>query len=197
LSERIEDGRYPNREFVPGSPLDDSYRQISRGIIADWTVSGVSRVVARASWVSRRYPNTPQSDLDGYTAVAEYDWKPTGKFSVAGVVRRDISPYQAIQSSFVLVKGVTVRPTFSVTQKIDLSANLDYGVWYYLGDPGLVSGGTQGRIDRVGLAAATLSYKPVQHITLQISAQRESRSSNIANADYLANVASFSARLAF
>jgi exopolysaccharide biosynthesis operon protein EpsL len=197
LSERIEDGRYPNREFVPGSPLDDSYRQISRGIIADWTVSGVSHVVARASRVSRRYPNTPQSDLDGYTAVAEFDWKPTGKFAIAGIVRRDISPYQAIQSSFVLVKGVTVRPTFSVTQKIDLSANLDYGVWYYLGDPGLVSGGTQGRVDRVGLASATLSYKPVQRITLQISAQRESRSSNVPNADYLANVASFVARFAF
>ena len=197
LSERIENGRYPNRNFVPGDSLDDSYHQISRGIIADWTVTGVSHLVARASWVNRSYPNTPQSDLDGYTAVAEFDWKPTGKFSLTGVVRRDISPYQAIQSSFVLVKGVTVRPTLSVTQKIDVSANLDYGTWYYLGDPGLVSGGTQGRVDRVGSATAILSYKPVQRITLQISALREVRSSNVPNADYHANVAYFVARLAF
>jgi exopolysaccharide biosynthesis operon protein EpsL len=197
LSERIEDGRYPNRDFVPGDKLDDSYHQISRGIIADWTVTGVSHLVARASRVNRRYPNTPQSDFDGYTAVAEFDWKPTGKFALTGVVRRDISPYQAIQSSFVLVRGVTVRPTLSVTQKIDVSANLDYATWYYLGDPGLVSGGNQGRVDQVGSATATLSYKPFQRITLQISAQRETRSSNVPNADYLANVASLSARIAF
>lgn len=201
LSNRVEQGRYPNRDFdrdsAAGSPLDDSYRQYSRGIVADWTVSGVSHVAARASRVSRRYPNTPQSDFDGNTAVAEYDWKLTGKLSVTGVIRRDISPFQDIQSSFVLVKGVTVRPTLNLTEKIDVSGILDWGIWYYLGDPGLVTGGTQGRVDHVGLAAATLSYKPAQRIALQISAQRESRSSNIPNADYLANVAYFIARIAF
>jgi len=197
FSQRIEEGRYPNRDFAAGSPFDDSYRQYSRGIVADWTVTGVSHVAARASRVSRRYPNTPQSDFDGYIAVAQYDWKLTGKLSLTGVIRRDISPFQDIQSSFVLVKGITVRPTLNLTEKIDVSGILDWGIWYYLGDPGLVTGGTQGRVDRVGLAAATLSYKPVRRITLQVSAQRESRSSNIPNADYLANVAYVVARIAF
>ena len=197
LTERIEEGRYPNRQFVAGSPFDDSYHQISRGILVDWTVTGVSHVIARASRVSRRYPNTPQSDLDGYTAVVEYDWKVTGKFSLAGVVRRDVSPFQDIQSSFVLVKGITVRPTLNVTQKIDLSAILDYSTWYYLGDPGLVTGGTQGRIDWVRSATVAFAYRPIDNLTLQASFLRETRSSNVPNADYLANVASLSVRLAF
>jgi len=196
FSERIEDGRFPNREFTPGSPFDDAYRQTTRSIVADWTVTGVSHVVARAGRISRRYSNTPQSDFDGTTANAEYDWKPTGKFSLAGVVRRDISPFQDIQSSAVLVKGVTVRPTFSVTLKIDVSGILDYGTWYYLGDPGLVSGGTQGRIDRVFLGAASLSYKPIRSVTLTVTLQRESRSSNM-GFDYVANVASAGVRIAF
>lgn len=195
--ERIEEGRYPNRQFVAGSSFDDSYHQISRGIVAEWIVSGQSRVNARASRLSRRYPNTPQSDFDGNTAVAEFDWKPTGKLSLSGIVRRDISPFQAIQSSFVLVKGGIVRATLSVTEKIDVSGILDYSAWYYLGDPGLVSGGTQGRIDDVGLAGVTLSYKPLKGLTLQVSVQRESRSSNAVNADYLANIASFAARISF
>jgi exopolysaccharide biosynthesis operon protein EpsL len=194
---RVEEGRYPNRQFAPGSPFDDSYRQASAGIVTDWTVTGVSHVTARASRVSRRYPNTPQSDFDGYTAVAEYDWKVTGKLSLAGVIRRDISPFQDIQSSFVLVKGITVRPTLSVTSKIDLSGVLDYSTWYYLGDPGLVTGGTQGRVDRVRSLGAALSYKPIESITLQLSAQHESRSSNLDTADYTVNVASLAARFAF
>jgi len=197
LGGRVEEGRYPNRSFVPGDAFDDSYRQVSGGLVADWTVTGLSRVVARASRVSRRYPNTPQSNLDGYTAVAEYDWKVTGKLSLTGVVRRDISPFQDIQSSFVLVKGVTVRPTLNVTDKIDLSAILDYSAWYFLGDPGLVSGGAQGRIDKVSSATASLAYRPLQSITLQASVLRERRYSNLPTAEYLVNTVSLTARLSF
>jgi exopolysaccharide biosynthesis operon protein EpsL len=197
VSGRIEEGRYPNRSFSPGDTFDDSYRQVSAGLVADWTVTGVSHVVARASRVSRRYPNTPQSNLDGYTAVAEYDWKVTGKLSLTGVVRRDISPFQDVQSSFVLVKGVTVRPTLNVTEKIDLSAILDYSAWYFLGESGIVTGGAAGRVDHVLSAAASLTYRPVSSISLQASVQRESRTSNFPTADYLANVASLTARISF
>src|SRR5262249_23346480 len=157
--ERIEEGRFPNRDFAAGigTPFDDSYHQISRGIVFDWTVSGLSHVIARASHVNRRYPNTPQSDFDGNTAVAEFDWKPTGKLTIAGIARRDISPFQALQSSAVVVKGVLLRPTLSLTEKIEISGVIDYSTWYYLGDPGIVAGGTQGRVDKVFLGAAMLS----------------------------------------
>ena len=203
LSGRLEGARFPNRNFSAGVglPFDDSYRQTSVGLIGDWTVTGVSRVAARASRVSRRYPNTPQSDLDGYTAVAEYDWKVTGKLTLAGVVRRDISPFQDIQSTFVLVRGVTVRPTLAVTEKIDLAAILDYSIWDFLGDPGL-SGGNQpvsnkGRVDRVRSGTASLSYKPLRSVTLQASVLREFRTSNTEGADYAVNVATVTARLSF
>jgi exopolysaccharide biosynthesis operon protein EpsL len=197
LSGRVEEGRYPNRTFVAGSPFDDSYRQASAGFVGDWTVSGVSHLAGRVARLSRRYPNTPQSDFDGNVAVLEYDWKVTGKLTLTGVVRRDISPFQDIQSSFVLVRGATVRPTLSVTEKIDLSAVLDYSIWDYLGDPGLVAGGALGRVDRVRSGTASLSYKPLRGVTLQASVMRESRTSNLPTADYLANVASLTARLAF
>jgi len=198
LTERIEEGHYPNRTFAPPQqPFDDSYRQFTRGIVADWTLSGASHLSARASHLTRRYPNTPQSDFDGNTAVLEFDWKVTGKLSLTGIARRDISPFQAIASSAVLVKGGILRPTLSLTQKVELSAVLDYATWYFLGDPGLVAGGVQGRIDQVRLASATLSYKPLEKLTLQLTGQRESRTSNVPNADYLANVASFSVRIGF
>jgi exopolysaccharide biosynthesis operon protein EpsL len=197
LSTRVEDGRFPNREVVVGSPFDNAYRQYSGGIVADWTVSGVSYLSARADRVSRRYAQRPQGDFDGNTAHAEYDWKPTGKFWLAATVRRDISPYQDIQSSFVLVKGLTLRPKLSVTEKIDVSGVFDYSNWYYLGDPGLVSGGVQGRRDRVRSAAATVSYKPARTVTFLMSGQHENRFSSVAFADYVVNVVSITARITF
>lgn len=197
LGTRVEDGRYPNREFVPGSTLDDAYRQTATGIVMDWNPTGVSRLTARAEHVSRRYEHLSQSDVDGNTALAEYEWRPTGKFSLAATARRDISPYQDIQSSFVLVKGVSLRPKLNVTAKTDVSAVFDYSRWYFLGDPGLVSGGVQGRVDRLLSAAATVSYRAARNLAFLISAQRELRTSNAPLADYAFDVVSLTARFAF
>ena len=197
LSARVEDGRYPNREFVPGSALDNAYRQTGVGIVIDWNPTGVSRLTARAEHVSRRYEHLSQSDVDGNTVLAEYEWKPTGKFSLAATARRDISPYQDIQSSFVLVKGVSLRPKLNITEKTDMFAVLDYSRWYFLGDPGLVSGGVQGRVDRLLSATATVSYRAARNLTFLISAQRELRTSNTALADYAFDVVSLTARIAF
>jgi exopolysaccharide biosynthesis operon protein EpsL len=209
LSARTEDGRYPK------SPFDNSYRQYRAGVVADWNPTGASRVNARADRVSRRYAQAPQQDFDGNTARAQYDWKPTGKFSLAAVAQRDIFPYQDIGSSFVLVKGVTLRPTLNVTEKIDVSGTLDYSIRDYLGNPGQVSGVAPRRTDRVRSATVTLSYRPARTLTLLMSAQREARSSNVVPADavpatsttpavpavlpvdYVVNVISISARITF
>jgi exopolysaccharide biosynthesis operon protein EpsL len=205
LSARTEEGRFPN----PGNSVDNAYRQGSVGIVVDWTLTGVTHVSARADRVSRRYAHVPQQDFDGNTARAEYDWKPTGKLSLAAVAQRDIYPYLDIGSSFVLVKGVTLRPTLNLTEKVDLSGSFEYSVRDFLGNPGLASGVSPGRTDRVRSATATVSYRPAWTLMLLMSAQREARSSNVVPADatattpavlpvdYVVNVISISARIGF
>jgi exopolysaccharide biosynthesis operon protein EpsL len=206
LSARTEDGSFPN----PGTSVtsvDNAYRQDSVGIVADWTMTGASHVSARSDRVRRRYAHAPQQDFDGETARAEYDWKPTGKLSLAAVAQRDIYPYLDIGSSFVLIKGVTLRPTLSLTEKIDVSGTFDYSIRDFLGNPGLASGVSPSRTDRVRSAAATVSYRPARTLTLLMSAQREARSSNVVPnpaatpavlpVDYVVNVISITARIAF
>src|SRR6266704_6366672 len=206
LSARTEDGSFPN----PGTSVtsvDNAYRQDSVGIVADWTMTGASHVSARSDRVRRRYAHAPQQDFDGETARGEYDWKPTGKLSLAAVVQRDIYPYLDIGSSFVLIKGVTLRPTLSLTEKIDVSGTFDYSIRDFLGNPGLASGVTSSRSDRVRSATATVSYRPARTLTLLMSAQREARSSNVVPdptatpavlpVDYVVNVISITARIAF
>lgn len=199
LAARTEDGRFPN----PGSPnTDNAYRQDSVGIVADWTPSGASRLSARADRVRRRYANVPVQDFDGNIARAQYDWKPTGKFALAAVAQRDIYPYLDIGSSFVLVKGFALRPTLSLTEKIEVSGAFEYSVRDFLGNPGLASGVSPGRIDRVRSGTATVSYRPARTLTLLVSAQREGRSSTsttppVFPVGYVVNVTSISARIAF
>jgi exopolysaccharide biosynthesis operon protein EpsL len=203
LGVRSEGGRFPNREFVAGIPFDNAYRQSGVNLVAEWIPTGASRVNARAGRVSRRYGELSQRDFDGNTARIDYDWKPTGKFSLTAVAQRDISVYEDIRTSFVLVKGVTLRPTLRVTDKLDMSGTFEYSVRDYLGDVGGV-GGTPNRTDRVRSGAATLSYRPVRALALQISAQREGRSSNVVPnvpavipVDYVVNIISIAARITF
>ena len=206
LSARTEDGSFPN----PGTSVtsvDNAYRQDSVGIVADWTMTGASHVSARADRVRRRYAQVPQQDFDGNTARAQYDWKPTGKLSFAAVAQRDIYPYLDIGSSFVLVKGITLRPTLSLTEKIDVSGTFEYSIRDFLGNPGLTSGASPNRTDRVRSGTATVSYRPARTLTLLTSAQREARSSNVVPdpaatpavlpVDYVVNVISITARIAF
>ncbi len=201
LSARTEDGRFPNH----GSSADNAYRQDSVGIVGDWTMTGASHLSGRADRVSRRYAQVPQQDFDGNIARAQYDWKPTGKFSLAAVAQRDIYPYLDIGSSFVLVKGVTLRPALSLTEKIDVSGTFEYSVRDFLGNPGLASGASSRRTDRMRSGTATVSYRPSRTLTLLMSAQREGRSSNVVPdptaavppVDYVANVFSVAARITF
>ena len=208
LSARTENGRYPK------GLVDNAYRQTSAGVVAEWTPTGASHLSARADRLSRRYADMSQQTFDfvGHTARAQYDWKPTGKLSLAAVAQRDIYPYQDIGSSFVLVKGVTLRPTLSVTEKIDVSGTFDYSVREFLPSPGQTAGNSPSRTDRVRSGTVTLSYRPARSLTFLLSAQREGRSSNfvppppslppgsspeVLPVDYVVNVTSISARIAF
>ncbi len=210
LSARTEDGRFPK------SSVDNAYHQTSAGVVADWTPTGASHLSARGDRLSRRYAEASLQTFDfvGYTARGQYDWKPTGKLSLAAVAQRDIFPYQDIGSSFVLVKGVTLRPALRMTEKIEMSGTVDYSIREFLPSPGQTSGGSPSRTDRVRSVAATLSYRPARTFTLLLSAQREARSSNFVPpravsptprpptpsalpVDYAVNVFSVAARITF
>jgi exopolysaccharide biosynthesis operon protein EpsL len=209
LGLRAEEGRYPSRPFVSkeedpagiGSIFDNAYRQYGVDLVGDWTATGVSHLSARVGRVSRRNEHLPERDFYGTAVRVQYDWKPTGKLSLNTTVVQDISPYDDIKASYVFVKGVSFRPTFSLTGKIDLSGIFEYSRREYFGDPNLVpslaSPGSAGRIDRVRSSTATLSYRPLRALALQLSAQRESRSSTIPFGDYEVTVLSISAKLSF
>jgi exopolysaccharide biosynthesis operon protein EpsL len=197
LSTRVTDARFPNPQFVAGSLFDNAYRQQSAAVVADWTITGRSRLSARAGRVSRSYEQLPQRDFEGATFHAAYDWKATGKLTLTAIAQREISAAEEINVSFVLVKGAGLYPTFRLTEKVTLSGALESSDRQYLGDPGLVLGTVQGRTDRVQKAGLTVSYRPTPSIALQVALQRETRSSTAAFGDYRVNVASVTGRVGF
>ena len=197
LSARSESGAFPTPQPVGSMLVDNAYRQERVGLVAEWPATAASRLSGRIERVSRRYDQLPQRDFDGTTARIQYDWQPTAKLKLVSTVQRDVSPFEYIRSSFVMVTGLTLRPTYSVTSKLDIAGALDFVTRDYLGDPSPVLGVAAARSERVRSAGVLLSYRPLRTVTLQASILHETRSANIAFGDYVANVVWLSARLAF
>jgi exopolysaccharide biosynthesis operon protein EpsL len=197
LGARSERGHFPNPQVIGGTSFDNDYRQYGVGVVGDWTITGVSRLSARADRVRRRYIHLPQRDFEGNAGRLEYEWRPTGKLLLSGIIQRDISPYEDLRTSFAVLRGVTLRPRLSVTEKVEVSGALEYNVRDFLGDPGLVSSDLPSRTDRVRLAAVTVSYRPTRAVGLLGSVQREIRTSNVPLVDYEVSVFSVSLRITF
>jgi exopolysaccharide biosynthesis operon protein EpsL len=188
LDARYESGHFPNGEPEGSALIDNGYDQWSGGLVIDWGADTPSHLVARADQVSRRYDELSQRDFDLTTAYIEYTWTPPGRVSLTAIAEREISPYEFVHSSIVLVKGIILRPILHLTPKIDLSADLEAVTRSYLSDPGLVLGLEIPRVDQVHTATALLTYRPIDKLLLQLSATHEERTSNILYGGYLDNV---------
>jgi len=189
---RVEDGSFPNPQLVAGNPVDNAYRQQSVAAVLGWTLTGHSRMSARAGWTIRDYEQLSQRDFDGPMYRATYEWAPTGKFMVTAIAQRDISADEQVTTSFALVKGIMVYPTLRFTEKINLSGGLEYGNRDILGDPTGVT-----RTDRVRAVALTGTYKPIRPVTLEMRFRRETRSTTLAVGDYEVGIVSLSAGISF
>jgi exopolysaccharide biosynthesis operon protein EpsL len=197
IDARFESGSFPYGEAEGTQLIDNGYDQYSYGLVLDWGAETPSHVVARVDQVNRRYDELSQRDFDFTTAHLEYTWTPTAKVAVVAVAERDISPYEYVHSSIVLVKGITLEPVWHATGELDVSAHFAAVSRTYLSDPGETLGLELNRDDQVHTAGAMVSYHPYAWLLVQLSATHEERTSNISGAfgGYVDNVYWLKARL--
>ena len=197
VSLRSEDGNYPNDQIVGGTPVNNSYTQNTAALVLDWTFTPQSHLFMRGGWVERKYDQVPGRNFDDSTGRVQFDWRPTGKLTISAIALKEVSPLEDIQTSFVLIRGFSLRPTWQITEKTSLALSLDTSERRYLGDPGLVVGTTAPREDKVHGALLALTWLPLRNVQVIGTALRESRSSNLVNGDYDVTVISARARIAF
>lgn len=195
LDTRLETGHFPVAEPIGTLLVDNGYTQYGFGVVADFGSDTPSHVVARVDQVSRHYDQVTVRDFDRTTGRIEYTWTPTGKTSLSAIAERDISPYEYIHSSIVMVRGITLRPLWHATQYLDLSADLAWLERSYLDDPAEALGAALPRDDHVQTQSVLLAYTPATWVSVQLSYLHETRSSNIPLGGYAADVLWLKARL--
>ena len=196
-----QDGELANAQLVNGTLVDNSYRQDRVAVVFDWPISGLSRLRASAGRVERSFVQLPERDYSTGTFHADYEWRPTDKLTLVAAAQKDIAAPDEVNAGvnigFVLVKSLALRPSYRMTEKVDVSGRLEYGDWEYLGDPGMALGTVAPRSDRVRTAALAVSYRPIRAVRLELGLRRETRTSTAAFGDYEADIVSLGARLAF
>jgi len=192
LAYRVEEGRFPSGSV----PVDNAYTQETATVVVDWTVTPASHLNYRAGVVSRKYdqqvPGFPNRDFDGLTARLVYDWRPTRRFTLTGIVLREISPVEDIETSFVNIKGLAVRAVWAITEKTTLSATLDSSRRNYRGDPTVPQ-----RDDDVNSAALAVTWQALRNVQVAATLQHERRTSNLVGIDYKFTQAGVRARIGF
>ncbi len=192
LEARVERGRTPHEE-LRGTPLDLAYHQDGVGIVGHWVATGNSTLDARVDWVRRDYDQRSSRAWSGPTFRVAHTWTPTGKLTVASSLYRDIGPVADVQSgSFVLVKGVAVKPSWAATDKITVAGDAEYNIWEYRGD--VLLGDYTHRVRTLGV---NMSYRATRRIVLQAGYIYEMRTSTAALSDYKDSVVNVSARVGF
>jgi exopolysaccharide biosynthesis operon protein EpsL len=190
---RFEDGGAPQTRLVAGIPFDNGYRQWGVGVIGRWDITVRSRLDGRADYVRREYDQFPERDYSGPAWGVTYTWSPTAKFSMATTLRRDIAPLEDVQTSFVLATGIGVKPRWEITEKFALLGSADHVRWKYRGDP-LIGGGFE---HRVNAASVGFAWTPFTRVVVTGALQRETRTSDLANADYRVTIGTLDARIGF
>jgi exopolysaccharide biosynthesis operon protein EpsL len=190
---RREEGRNPNGFDIAGIPFDNKYEQDSVGVQGRWVITGLSRLDGRVDYTKREYERFPERNYSGPTFNLTHTYTPTGKLTFATIVQREVAPLEDVTASFVLVTGITFRPDWAVTEKINVRGHFAYARWEYFGVEPFFSSFEH----KVKSAGVSVMWRPTRRIALSGGVTREERSSSLVNADYRTDTAFIEGRIGF
>lgn len=197
LQLKAVDGRYPNRQVVATSVVDNSYRQTDVNVIARWSCSAVTRLRGRLGYVGRSYHQLSVRDFNGVVGDAHVDWRLAGATVLDLAAWRRISAYQNLISSYVITNGTSLTPTWTVTSKVTFTGQLLYETLSYQGDPGFLLSQKAVRNDVLKGIRIEVDYEPFTKMTLGASYQWQYRTSNYSTNRYRDNMVDAHLRLDF
>ncbi|WP_230970766.1 XrtB/PEP-CTERM-associated polysaccharide biosynthesis outer membrane protein EpsL [Nitrogeniibacter aestuarii] len=194
LRARFTDGKYPDR--TSSAIRDDGYSQRDLRLVGAWRLTGASRLSGYLGYTSREYENLEVRDFSGMTARLQHDWTITGKVQLRTTARREIGAREDLTDNSVVTKAVSVEPTWAPTAKIALQGLLEWRQRDFRGDPGLVTSVVE-QDDETTTCRLSVSYMPLDSLSLSLSHTASSRTSDRAANEYDANVTALSAQYSF
>jgi len=197
LSAREVASEYPERDVFSAIVFGNSNRQLDKALNVAWQLDGKTRVNGRLARIERKYEELSQRNVKTWAGRLGADWQPAGKTTLSVSAVRDIYAVEDIAATYVRSDALSVSPAWAATAKLMIQARASYEKRSYQGDPGFLLGAAPQRVDKLKTAILTVSYALHDKVRMQMSWQKESRDSSIANGGYLAGTLSANVRIDF
>ncbi|WP_324778869.1 XrtB/PEP-CTERM-associated polysaccharide biosynthesis outer membrane protein EpsL [Thiobacillus sedimenti] len=185
---------FPPFPVIPAEVADNSYRQTEYNLLGDWSVSGKLKLHGQAGWVDRQYENVlrgsynyyvPQTkqrpNFSGFIGRLSGDWYATGKTLLSFSVYQELGGAQDINASSVLKKGASLNGVWLMREKWRLNAGVTFENRDFKGDPGTTQ--LQRNDDTFG-ESLSVSYMPIQAVSVDVGVSAGRRDSNKSVEDY-------------
>jgi exopolysaccharide biosynthesis operon protein EpsL len=171
-----------------------NYQEDQSELRGTWNLSPQSVLTGRATYLDRRYDQTPQNDFHGTAGALGYTWLPTGKLSLRLSATRDIVPWQgSLSSNYRVSNTLSIAPTWQATARTSVFMSFQRTYDDYPSSSTVVPE----RKDTTSIAVLGLNWLVLRNLSLGANLLRQQRSSNDPLVEYDATVARLSASLLF
>lgn len=185
-----DDLKLPNPAQFGATSIDNSHRQAVLDFTYAWKFSGVSNIYGRFGFEDREYKEFSGRDYSGFAWSVNYDWTPNPKSAVLFNFRREIDGLNDFASNYALVHGLSIRPRWIVSSKVNVAWDFGYSRLEFRGEPGTLNVAHQERKDKIKNYGMSVDYAPLPSASMSLSLRRDQRSSNISGIDFEATVVS-------
>jgi exopolysaccharide biosynthesis operon protein EpsL len=183
LQYRNADARYPNRETVGTTPIQNDYTEDEYSLVAHWRLGGASEAIARIGHTERKFEQAPTRNFSEPTWRLTYRWQPTGKTALEFSTWRELAEFQDLTANYARITGISVVPTWSIAPKVVLRGKISLQTLNYVGDPGVFAV-TNHREDKDRLYQLSALWTPLRLTELTLTVESGRRTSNQVFADY-------------
>ncbi len=116
----------PLREFNPTFLGSNDFDQKEVMAKINWNISEKSRVFLTGGWVNRSNASFGERDFSGFNGRGIYYWQPTEKIGLTVTGWRQTNSMQNLSAGASLNTGVSVVPSWSITQKVRFEGDFSY-----------------------------------------------------------------------
>ena len=185
---KVSEGKYPNRQPVGLTVIDNEYRENESSLAAAKPLAsqegGKVGFNLRVGYTQRRHEEVVERDFDGATGRAQLTYSPVPKILLDLSAYRELQAVEDLLASYAVVTGGSAGIAWAPTYKWVVQAGYSYNDRSLEGNPGFILTDTPPREDKIKSARASLGYEPNRHVALSASYERGTRTSNTIGADY-------------
>jgi hypothetical protein len=171
--------------IAPGISVDNDYDTTTISGVFRWQGSVKSALEARLGYTYLRYDDLNDRDFEGSTGRLKYKWGLTAKTKIDFDIWRETTSLYDEITSYVLQKGISIKPAWSATPKISITGEASYTNDDFKGrDDIVVALGGQRRDDDTFRYSIGASWQPRNYFRASLNYRREERDSSIDGRDY-------------